>query len=147
MGSSWAGLLKCLIQKLVSLFLSLSLKALSHILSYSLSLSSQMSNPFSLFSSYIYNLKIVDWVMISLWYHSCEWSPIWLFFTKICFVRNRSRDIWIGVGRRKLLGSGVSPGTPSLPRYNRVASVHLLIMEIVLSCTELPNDGLKLLGY
>ena len=79
-----------------SLSLSLSLWKLSLVCSATLSYArllslcltsqmSQVSNHFSLFSSHIYSLKVVDWVMITFWCHSCDWGPIWLFLTKICF--------------------------------------------------------------
>ena len=131
-------------QKLVSL--SLSSKALSCVLGYSRNLTLPLFDPFFPFTPCIYSLRIVDWVIIAFWYHSFGWGPIWLFLPKACFIRNRNWVVGISTSLRKLLGGGVSQGTPSLLRCHRTSLVHLLIKETILPLTELSNGELILSG-
>ena len=62
-------------------------------------------------------------------------------------VGNKSCDVGTGAGRQKSLDSGVSQGTPNMPRYNRAIAMRpLLLTKIVLPCIKLPNDGLTPVG-
>ena len=62
-------------------------------------------------------------------------------------VWNKSCDVGTGVGRRKSLSSGVSQGTPGMPRYNRATTVcPLLLTKTILPCIKFLNDGLTPVG-
>ena len=91
-----------------------------------------MTNPFSLFSSIIYSLRLVG----CLWLPSCfthvGGTQIDYSWQGICFIGNGAKDVGIGASLRKLLGNKIPRGTLELP-------VSLPSVTLLMSCVYRPS--------